>query len=203
MKLAFILALKSYREHGIIDILLMFMIALASFYKETFLVFSLIPIFFSGKLFNIIWDNENEKFFYLQFDQKELKKIASFKQFFFLIEFNVVYVLFLLYFYSHFGLSSFKDDYWIVLNIFMLINLILGNMLFNYGKEKKSMYKDLIKLILFLLSNVLTVFVIFYIETYSDSPFVILLSIFIILFLCRFLTLNFLFSNFKKICIHD
>lgn len=197
MKLSYIFFLKSYREMGLIDIFLMLIIVLTSKYKDTFIVYSLTPILFSDKFFNLIWSNTNEKLFFFQFPSNELKKIASTKQSQFIVEFNICYLLITLLFNQNFNGTNLTN--WLLMNIFIFINLIVGNILFNI-----FFAIPLIKSLILLITNSLVLIVIFYINTYLiDFSFIAFLSILIFLIFYRSHTLNTLFSNLHINTFYD
>lgn len=197
MKLSYIFFLKSYREMGLIDIFFMSIIILTSKYKDTFIVYSLTPILFSDKFFNLIWSNTNEKLFFFQFPSIELKKIASTKQSQFIVEFNICYLLITLLFNQNFNGTNLTN--WLLMNIFIFINLIVGNILFNI-----FFAIPLIKSLILLITNSLVLIVIFYINTYLiDFSFITFLSILIFLIFYRSHTLNTLFSNLHINTFYD
>lgn len=199
MKLAYIFFLKSYREKGLMDVFLMVMIVLASNYKNTFVVYTLIPILFLDNFFNLIWSNANEKLFYSQFQKIELKKITSIKQSQFIAEFNACYLLVTILFFDNQNLSRISLTNWLLLNIFIFINLIVGNILFNIFFKML-----LVKSFILLIINALVLIIIFSINTYLiDFSFIILFLIQVFLIFYRSYTLNTLFNNLHIKTFYD
>lgn len=198
MKITYILGVKSIREGELIDLFLMFLLISCSIYKETFLPYSLIPILFGNKLFNLIWSDQKEKLFYLQFEKNNLKKIISIKQFFLIANFNLIYILNLSIFCLCFNYPCLKNDNWIILNIYILLNLILANLIFNIINKKHNALLFFLKMSLFIILNILTILAIYSIKMYSSFPSIFLILFLTVLFFIRFYTLNLILKNFNK-----
>lgn len=198
MKIIYILSVKSIRDGELIELLLMFLLIFGSIYKGTFLPYSLIPILFGNKLFNLIWNNQKEKLFYLQFEKNNLKKIMSIKQFFLIANFNLIYILSLSIFCLHFNYPCLKNDNWIILNIYIFINLILANLIFNIINKKNNTLLFFLKMPLFIIVNILTIITIYSIKMYSSFPSILLSLFLTALFFIRLYTVNLLFKNFNK-----
>jgi hypothetical protein len=148
--------LKTYREGEFVNIFLMFFVLFFSIYKETFLVFLLIPVFFNDKIFKLLWENDNERMFYIQFSDINLRKVIIIKQFIFFLQFNLISIfseiLVLLIFKSNFNIPN-----WIILNIYLLINMIFSDVVFNKAVKKKWL-----KILLLMTVNfILTGFIVF------------------------------------------
>ena len=91
MNLVQIMFKKSYRSGGIIFIFLMLFICLGILLKNSILLFPFFILLFKDKFYYLIWDNDDDKVFYLQFQSDSLKKILILKQLFFIIEFNIIF----------------------------------------------------------------------------------------------------------------
>lgn len=191
MNLAYIFFIKSYRDGGLIDLFLISMIILTSIYKDTFIIYLLIPVFFSNKFLNLIWSNTNEKLFYLQFQKIELKKIASIRQIQFITEFNICYLLITLLFLFNQNFRGINEVNWLVLNVFVFTNLIVGNIISNIFFRI-----PFVKSFILLITNTLVFIMLFFINTYLiDFLIIILLLILIFLIFYRLYTLNISFNN--------
>lgn len=201
MKLYNILILKSFRESLLIDISLMALIIIGTEYKETILFFLLIPFFLSHKIYNFIWNEEREKFFFLQFKITKLKRIAHNNQTLFFLEFNLIYIITTIMF--SFLRNCIKIEYWIILNIFVLSNIILGNLTFKYLSIRKNIFNPIFKSIVAILFNVLIIIIVFSIKMFLESYLYFLLGLLLVLFYLRFQTFTILFSKIKNIYLHD
>jgi hypothetical protein len=201
MNITYILFKKSFREGELIDMFIISMIIFFSGYKETFLIYSLIPIFFSNKIFNLIWANKNEKSFYSQFEENELKKISSSQQIQFIIEFNFSYLV--LFLFTSFKLKGLNEINWIISNLFVHVNFIIGNLLFNKFFFLNASFNKLTKYSLLILANILTITLVFLIKIDNEFSLYSLLLTLLSLIFFRIYTLNSLLNNLQKIKFHD
>ena len=191
LKLINILILKAFREGEIIDVIFMIGLVVISISKDSFFPNLLIPLFFYNKMNYLIWSNKNEKIFYLQFDKCQLKSVVNIKQLFFLIEFNIVYVI--ISFFT--GISIYN---WIILNVFVIVNLCLSNILFKLFINKNHLLDISVKFVLFMIMNIFLLTAILLFEPNSYLELISFLFLLLIFFL-RFYTLKLLFKNFNKI----
>jgi len=191
LKLINILILKAFREGEIIDIIFMIGLVVISISKDSFFPNLLIPLFFYNKMNYLIWSNKNEKIFYLQFDKCQLKSVVNIKQLFFLIEFNIVYVI--ISFFTRISIYN-----WIILNVFVIVNLCLSNILFKLFINKNHLLDISVKFVLFMIMNISLLTAILLFEPNSHLELISFLFLLLIFFL-RFYTLKLLFKNFNKI----
>lgn len=132
MNLARILFFKSCREGGPINLFMIMAIAAAASYKGTFMAYLLIPALFYEKFLNPIWSGTDEKLFYSQFQEIQLKKIVSLDHIQLLAAFNICHLLSVLAFAFRPGLMlTDQISRWLILNIFLYANLTAGILLFD------------------------------------------------------------------------
>jgi hypothetical protein len=132
MKLLQILLRKSYRSGEIIFIFLMLFTCLGLLLKSSILLFPFFILVFKDKFYYLIWDNDDDKVFYLQFQNDSLKKILILKQLIFIIEFNIIFFItsLIIFYYSNIININFKIYF--SLNFFILANFIFANYVFNF-----------------------------------------------------------------------
>jgi hypothetical protein len=139
MRIANILFLKEIREGKIIDIILIFFLVLFSVFKNSLIPYSLIYLVFINRINALIWDNENEKYFYLQFESKNLKRIISVKHFFLFLEFNFIYTVVVTFLSITDHDFIFNKENWILMNLFIQLNQTFG-IIYNFFLYKVNFF---------------------------------------------------------------
>lgn len=164
MRIANILFLKEIREGKLIDLILIFFLVLFSVFKNSLIPYALIYIVLINRINSLIWDNENEKYFYLQFESKNLKRIISLKHFFLFLEFNFIYT-FIVFFLSILNKDfHFNKENWILMNLFIQLNQTFG-LIYNFFFIQSKFFLDwLLRLTSFTLVNLFFILLIYFVK---------------------------------------
>ncbi|MDQ8013210.1 MAG: hypothetical protein REI96_12225 [Flavobacterium nitrogenifigens] len=194
MNLARIQFLKSCREGGLINLFMIAAIVAAAAYKDAFMAYMLIPALFYEKFLSLIWSGPDEKLFYSQFQEIQLKKIVSLNQIQLLAAFNACHLLSVLPF--AFGRNFMLTDqisHWLILNIFLFVNLTAGILLFDVFS-----LGPFIKTFMLTVLNALLCTAIFFMKAcLADFSIIALLLVLLILAFYRSYALNALFNHLE------
>lgn len=182
-----VLIKKSFRNGELIFVALMLIICLGVLLKSSFFLFPIFILFFRDKFYYLLWDDDNEREFYFQFENDSLKKILIVKQIICFLEFNLIFIL--TYFLVSILLkNSYNFNTFFFINFYIISNFIYGNFFFNYFQNIKK-YKKVYWFLLSLLFNFLLMLV----------HFLLLIKLNLLSLLVIFFSLLFL----NKYCINS
>jgi hypothetical protein len=203
MRIANILFLKEIREGKIIDIILIFFLVLFSVFKNSLIPYSLIYLVFINRINALIWDNENEKYFYLQFESKNLKRIISVKHFFLFLEFNFIYTVVVTFLSITDHDFIFNKENWILMNLFIQLNQTFG-IIYNFFFIQSKFFLDwLIRLVSFTAVNLFFILLIYSLKMSCKLIVLFYLISFCLLFCVAFYSKKKLIKKITNTYLND
>ena len=161
MNLFLLLFKKNIRENNGVDyVLMMILTLLIVFVGINFIL--LMPYVLRQNINNILWENENEKKYYFQFENHKLLSVVIVKQTTLILGFNIILLSAQLITYLfHYSLANFDLEKILTANIFLFLNLSQANFFFNSNQYKMDISKSILKWMLFQSLNIVVLFSIY------------------------------------------
>jgi hypothetical protein len=161
MNLFLLLFKKNIRENNGVDYVLMMILTLLIVFEGINFIL-LMPYVLRQNINNILWENENEKKYYFQFENHKLLSVVIVKQTTLILGFNIILLSAQLITYLfHYSLANFDLEKILTANIFLFLNLSQANFFFNSNQYKMDISKSILKWMLFQSLNIVVLFSIY------------------------------------------